>query len=427
MRVFVYIATTQGLVAVQRITEEEPDVQSVVCLNGTVEALPISGRYHDFVKKGTGLIHKEFGHGAFRVDLDARVDQGASWQLAIYLAHHLHHQGRLAGGDPQPGDLVIWATGAVQSDRAVAEVAGVDAKFQRSAGQLRLWQQQGVSVLCMLPRANGQSLPRNFRRRWQLPADLIVCSLPKVSDAVGQLDRAMGVTPTPLPMPAVEPAPLQTDADHLVLPSDWPAGRWLGWLAGGLLLSALTALASVAWFSQQPTVFEAPPREAVATLPPASRQSPPVEVPDTVGAPALEARLAAAGGSCTDAGQPTPVPLQGDRFSALPLMQLCALQLRPPDPDTAVLVVALDSGAMPPLARDGLWWQIPRPAHGEVDRAYAIVLLPGDTGATADTLLRQRIALARQEDVALSAPLLRQWLGEQGWRGQIYQQILEAR
>ncbi len=70
MQTFIYIATTQGPVRVQAITEEDPDIKSVVCLDGMAEPLAISDRYHDFVKKGTGLIHREFGHGSYRVDVD---------------------------------------------------------------------------------------------------------------------------------------------------------------------------------------------------------------------------------------------------------------------------------------------------------------------------------------------------------------------
>ncbi|HJP53297.1 MAG TPA: hypothetical protein QF556_01070, partial [Rhodospirillales bacterium] len=85
----VYIATTQGPSEVQRIAEEDPKVRSVVCLDGTSEALPISAAYDAFVRKPTGVIEKNFGHSVYRLDVSERISDGKSWQLGFFAAHAL--------------------------------------------------------------------------------------------------------------------------------------------------------------------------------------------------------------------------------------------------------------------------------------------------------------------------------------------------
>jgi len=56
MSITVYILTTQGPVRIQRITEEQTGIQSVICLDGRAQALPISSRYDAFVRNPTGVI-----------------------------------------------------------------------------------------------------------------------------------------------------------------------------------------------------------------------------------------------------------------------------------------------------------------------------------------------------------------------------------
>ena len=81
----IFIATTKGSVGIQRITEEDPEIASVVCLAGKAMPLPISNAYQDFVRQATGVVQRDFGHGSFRVDLSATIEDGYSWQLGLYL------------------------------------------------------------------------------------------------------------------------------------------------------------------------------------------------------------------------------------------------------------------------------------------------------------------------------------------------------
>ena len=93
--VTVYIATTIKPVAIQRITEEDPEVNSVICLAGKAISLPISGAYNAFVRNPTGVIQRDFGHSAYRIDVSGKIEDGYSWQLGVFVAHALKRAARL--------------------------------------------------------------------------------------------------------------------------------------------------------------------------------------------------------------------------------------------------------------------------------------------------------------------------------------------
>ena len=133
-RIRVLIATTEGPVAVQKITAEEPGVPSVACRDGTTEMLAISSDYTRFVDRGTGLVARLTGHGAYRLDLDRPVDGGSSWQLPVLLAHLIEAERRLAGPD-EPADLVVLATGEVDREQQIRPVGRIAEKLA-AAGDL---------------------------------------------------------------------------------------------------------------------------------------------------------------------------------------------------------------------------------------------------------------------------------------------------
>jgi hypothetical protein len=78
----VLIATTNEPVEVLLLTEEDEAVgRSVACVGGTTDIADIDAAYHVFVVRPTGLVARLFGHSCFRMDLSAKIDAGASWQL----------------------------------------------------------------------------------------------------------------------------------------------------------------------------------------------------------------------------------------------------------------------------------------------------------------------------------------------------------
>ncbi|MFN3076593.1 MAG: hypothetical protein ABT940_06925 [Alphaproteobacteria bacterium] len=149
----VYIATTEGPSEIQRITAEDEEVRSVVCLDGTAEALPISRDYDPFVRKPTGIVEHLFGHPSFRVDVSSRISCGQSWQLGILAAHALHAAGRLADCD-MDADAVLWVTGEVRHDLAVAGVERCRDKVRQSETLLIGLVRKGIPTTLLVPEAN---------------------------------------------------------------------------------------------------------------------------------------------------------------------------------------------------------------------------------------------------------------------------------
>ena len=129
----ILIATTGGIVAIDRITAERAP-QSMVCLKRTSQVLPISGAYDDFVRPGSGVIAREFGDQSFRLDLSAAVDSGESWQLAVFLAHAIWQSGshELAGPDASAQQTFL-VTGRVNYDLEIERVDHMDDKIKAAA------------------------------------------------------------------------------------------------------------------------------------------------------------------------------------------------------------------------------------------------------------------------------------------------------
>ena len=145
----VMVATTKGPSEVQRLTAEEPDLHSVVCLNGKAQALPISAAYDAFVRNPTGVVEKRVGHPVFRADVSAPITDGDSWQLGLFIAHLLHHHGRLSHDAP-----LIWATGEVDRDLVVHKVQGITEKIRSSAGVFAQARAAGIPVHLVVAKGN---------------------------------------------------------------------------------------------------------------------------------------------------------------------------------------------------------------------------------------------------------------------------------
>ena len=152
-RIRVLIATTEGPVAVQKITAEDPDVPSVACRDGTTEVLAISRDYTRFVDRGTGLVAGLTGHGAYRLDLDRPVDGGRSWQLPVLLAHLLDAEGRLAGPD-EPAGLIVLATGEVDRGQRVRPVGRIGEKLAAAQELIARHGEGGPPLVVLLPAAD---------------------------------------------------------------------------------------------------------------------------------------------------------------------------------------------------------------------------------------------------------------------------------
>lgn len=150
----VFILTTDGPVEVQRITEEDPGVKSVICLDGKAIALPVSPAYEAFVRAPTGVVERSFGHPAYRLDVSGRITEGLSWQFGVFLAHALHAAGRLGGTDSR---VAVLTTGEVDRDLNVLPVESVPDKLMLAGPLVDELTADGVATTVLIPQDNGDA------------------------------------------------------------------------------------------------------------------------------------------------------------------------------------------------------------------------------------------------------------------------------
>lgn len=239
-RVRVYISTTQAPAEIQRIAEEDPEIRSVICLDGKAVELPVSAAYDTFVRKPTGVIEAEFGHPSYRVDVGARITEGLSWQLGIYLAHALDREDRLAAKG-EVAEHIVLATGEVDRDLHVRAVDHIADKVRVAAPLFARAAAEGRTVILFVPMANRAELD-------QPVAGLKVVPVETVHDALAwlgteRLPRAAAASLVEEAVPSVgvsRPAAPAVDRP--------PARRRRGaavW--GGMALAA--AAAGAAWWA----------------------------------------------------------------------------------------------------------------------------------------------------------------------------------
>jgi hypothetical protein len=141
----IFVLTTNGPVSVQRVAKEAAEVRSVICLNGTATSLPISRDYDAFVRAPTGVIERMTGHSAYRVDVEAEIDAGLSWQLAVYLAHAV----QLVDVEKE---MVVFASGEVDHDLMVRPVQHLDRKLDALRAYLADWHAPHAEPIVLLPK-----------------------------------------------------------------------------------------------------------------------------------------------------------------------------------------------------------------------------------------------------------------------------------
>jgi pSer/pThr/pTyr-binding forkhead associated (FHA) protein len=172
MKLHIFVATTQGLVAIQNITAiDDADISSIVSINGTSTTASISNAYHNFVKNGAGIIQQDFGACSYRINISQRIDQGNSWQLAFYLAHAAHKREILGNGQVNPGDQVICATGEVNTtSRDIHRVEDVNLKQSLANKQIQQWRKMDVKTSFLVPKQNAQEINKQLT----ITTDLII-------------------------------------------------------------------------------------------------------------------------------------------------------------------------------------------------------------------------------------------------------------
>lgn len=163
----VIIGTTNGPVEVLLLTQESTD-QSVMCIGGETDQTGVSGQYHAFADRRTGIIGKLFQQSTFRMDVSDRIDAGSSWQLGAFAAHALFAaarlEQRLVRGAPPP-DAAIWASGAVRvADGAVRPVEFLAEKLTASMACLAEHAGQGRRAIALVPSENAGEIGDELRQ-----------------------------------------------------------------------------------------------------------------------------------------------------------------------------------------------------------------------------------------------------------------------
>jgi hypothetical protein len=381
MKIHMFIATTQGLVAIQNITPiDDEDISSVVSVNGTSTTANISGSYHNFVKKGVGIIHQMFGACSYRVDISARIDQGNSWQVAMYLAHLAQSKGLLGNGEVSDGDTVICATGEVNTtNHQILAVAEVALKFKLAQPQLDQWALLGAKVHFLLPQANQTDVKENNYT-------LLVSNLDQAASAL--------------------PSSTQKQYTQSVKNKNLVAINPRYIIAGALSILVLVMIFGLNKLTSTDDII----------LQPVANKTTVSEVE-----PIKKVQLFAVlkqDKSCAQTSS-KHVLLANKTFADLALNQLCELYLQTHKSQGQVLLVARDAYTVIPLNQSQQGWQVPLPKKRVADRSYFLVqIVQTISEAKIEQLRLYREAMPKPN--MLTESTLMAWLQTQGVEFSVY-------
>ena len=294
----VIIATTQTPVSVLRITEEDPVVNSVVCLSGKAIPLPISGAYDAFVRDPTGVVQRYFQHSAFRIDVSDKIDEGYSWQLGLFTAHALQSAGRLAQQDAKC-DRTVITTGEVDRDLNVLTVSGNAEKASVLRSQIEAFIDASHPVTLAVPKINIEEWHNAFSDLASASQNTFkILAIDTVKDLLDHLD---------VPLPGYSKQENQQVSDRPVSQkkSSWAAAALVFLIGAGAIASGSSYRSELEDLKNQFVRSTKDLFASTATEPPVAEPPsavvvpPPAPVPVTVSAtvpvtvsekPATEAR-----------------------------------------------------------------------------------------------------------------------------------------
>jgi hypothetical protein len=145
----VLIPTTSELLVIRGLVERHRLPRSHAVIAGDFRSLAISADFHQLVTGPLQPLHQS--RGAVELRLSGDIDSGRSWELPVSLAHIIAAHGRLVG-DTAAADIVVWATGAIDSELAlVDDDYDVARKIETSLGELRRLAAAGKDVRILLP------------------------------------------------------------------------------------------------------------------------------------------------------------------------------------------------------------------------------------------------------------------------------------
>jgi hypothetical protein len=429
MKLHVFVATTQGLVAIQGITAiDDSDIRSIVSINGTSTTANISSAYHNFVRKGAGIIEQDFAKCSYRVNVSERIDHGNSWQLAFYLAHSANAQGFLGDGKVKVGDQVICATGEINtSNRSVQQVDQVALKQSLAAEQIQQWQLMGNDVCFLIPQDNQQDIA----------LDLAL----KIS-AVSNLEQALSYLPI-LAASIGTAQPIAKAGDSIKLSGLLSLARlkiqhfssktllWFtlilsAWLLAWMQFTSFTGADADNINAQQPSAIQQPSLSDQSQSQD-NQQSTELTTNRLTGISMAQVSMKAYFAKyldCQDETIEQSVSKSRDGFLASKLVNLCLLTLDAPASIQSVLLVAVDSRAIRLLSRQDKHWQIPLPKKQSTDRDYYLILMAHSSPQLVQSLQNYLYQTPRLG--TLKYPEIEQWLNNNHWQALIVRHSLHS-
>lgn len=267
----VLIATTNGPVEIQLLTEEDAVIgRCVACIGGTTETADIASAYHAFVVRPTGVIEGRYGHSCYRLDVSGRIDAGSSWQLGVLAAHALLAEGRLAQ-ENDTADGILWATGSVRPvDLTVGGVSHVPEKLANSLDRLKQELGTGRPVLLAVPEANAaDASPEATKELLEAGAELVT-----VPRAQALFDR-LGMK-----LPEAAGKSSGRVAVAIAVPVK-PQRRILAWTSAAAAVIGIVAAGTIflRGIPQKVTPFAESPQAANTATPPTAGSTPVTTAP----------------------------------------------------------------------------------------------------------------------------------------------------
>jgi len=196
----VFIPTTRGAARILSITKEAPEIRSVLCIEGSFEALPVSAGYDQFVRRPTGVVEKLLGEGSYRTDLDKPITQGDSWQLGLLLAHVLDAAHRLASRRiGLPAAAAVWASGEVTPALDIRPVDHMRQKFNESCALLKDMHDGGTRITLLLHPSNLEDIAD------LVPEDWNIIAADTMHDAIAGMDIEIALPPATMTVKAQPP------------------------------------------------------------------------------------------------------------------------------------------------------------------------------------------------------------------------------
>jgi hypothetical protein len=218
-KTLVVIPTTSTPVFVLNIMNLPASIaRSTMCVNRTTTQTGVAAAYNDFVRFPTGVVHRFFDaepYLSYRVDVSGQIEAGSSWQLAMFIAHAMHHAGDRLAFDMNTTAELVWATGELDAVACtVLPVDHVSEKILLSRALFEDARRRGLKLRVMLPTANFESLDRDARATLEA-FDAETIPVHMINDAFHRLGLPM-LAMASTAAPAFDPKAAGWRSDHKI-------------------------------------------------------------------------------------------------------------------------------------------------------------------------------------------------------------------